>query len=246
MARMLFDPPNFLVLDEPTNHLDLATKEMLVEALKDFEGTMIFVSHDRIFLRGPQQPRARAGRRERHRCHSPTSIPARTSSTSSAPATRRLASTASILLLVLYLFAQPPPVPRTLRVDYFHTGNTKQELFSLDEAVIEPAPWPGTTAAEDGLRYGTYGFDVRDAARRTLLYSRGFGSIYDEWVTTEEAGPSRGRSTSRCDSRCRRRRSRSRSASANPATSGATCGRCRSIRRTCSSTPRRRSRHRGR
>jgi ATPase subunit of ABC transporter with duplicated ATPase domains len=52
MARMLYDPPNFLVLDEPTNHLDLATKEMLVEALKDFEGTMIFVSHDRTFLRG--------------------------------------------------------------------------------------------------------------------------------------------------------------------------------------------------
>ena len=52
IARMLYDPPNFLVLDEPTNHLDVATKEMLVEALKDFEGTMIFVSHDRMFLRG--------------------------------------------------------------------------------------------------------------------------------------------------------------------------------------------------
>jgi ATPase subunit of ABC transporter with duplicated ATPase domains len=52
MARMLYDPPNFLVLDEPTNHLDLATKEMLVEALQDFQGTMIFVSHDRMFLRG--------------------------------------------------------------------------------------------------------------------------------------------------------------------------------------------------
>jgi ATPase subunit of ABC transporter with duplicated ATPase domains len=52
MARMLYDPPNFLVLDEPTNHLDLATKEMLVDALKEFQGTMIFVSHDRTFLRG--------------------------------------------------------------------------------------------------------------------------------------------------------------------------------------------------
>jgi ATPase subunit of ABC transporter with duplicated ATPase domains len=52
IARMLFDPPNFLVLDEPTNHLDLATKDMLVDSLKSFEGTMLFVSHDRSFLRG--------------------------------------------------------------------------------------------------------------------------------------------------------------------------------------------------
>jgi ATPase subunit of ABC transporter with duplicated ATPase domains len=51
IARMLLDPPNVLVLDEPTNHLDLFTKEMLIEALKDFEGTMLFVSHDRAFLR---------------------------------------------------------------------------------------------------------------------------------------------------------------------------------------------------
>jgi ATPase subunit of ABC transporter with duplicated ATPase domains len=50
MAKMLFDPPNFLVLDEPTNHLDIATKEMLINALAEFEGTMLFVSHDRHFL----------------------------------------------------------------------------------------------------------------------------------------------------------------------------------------------------
>jgi ATPase subunit of ABC transporter with duplicated ATPase domains len=52
LALMLFDPPNFLVLDEPTNHLDLATKEMLVQTLRDYDGTMLFVSHDRGFLRG--------------------------------------------------------------------------------------------------------------------------------------------------------------------------------------------------
>jgi ATPase subunit of ABC transporter with duplicated ATPase domains len=50
LATLLYDPPNLLVLDEPTNHLDLATREMLVTALSRFEGSMLFVSHDRRFL----------------------------------------------------------------------------------------------------------------------------------------------------------------------------------------------------
>jgi len=50
LALMLLNPPNFLVLDEPTNHLDLATKEMLLEALKDFDGTVFLVTHDEDLL----------------------------------------------------------------------------------------------------------------------------------------------------------------------------------------------------
>jgi ATPase subunit of ABC transporter with duplicated ATPase domains len=50
LARLLYEKPNFIVLDEPTNHLDVATKDMLVRALADYEGTMLFVSHDRRFL----------------------------------------------------------------------------------------------------------------------------------------------------------------------------------------------------
>ena len=50
LARILYARPNFLVLDEPTNHLDMATKDMIVRALADYEGTMLFVSHDRQFL----------------------------------------------------------------------------------------------------------------------------------------------------------------------------------------------------
>ena len=92
MARMLYNPPNFLVLDEPTNHLDLATKEMLVEALKEFEGTMIFVSHDRMFLRGLGSRVLELGG-ESGTDRNPASIPARTSNTCRRSGTRRPAST---------------------------------------------------------------------------------------------------------------------------------------------------------
>jgi hypothetical protein len=96
-----------------------------------------------------------------------------------------------IALLAATTLAAQAPRPtavRTMRVDYFHTGDAKQELFSFDEAVIEPAVWSGRPGRElDALSYGAYGFEVRDAASRALLYSHGFGSIFDEWSTTDEA-----------------------------------------------------------
>ena len=78
--------------------------------------------------------------------------------------------------------------PRTLRVDYVHTGNATEEHFSLDRVVLEPLPWPGNPAqALDTTNLGRYFFEVRDAKSGSLLFSRGFASIYGEWETTEEA-----------------------------------------------------------
>src|ERR1044071_7417579 len=77
---------------------------------------------------------------------------------------------------------------RTMRVDYFHTGNAKQELFSLDRVVVEPLEWPGNPKQPiDRTNLGKYLFEVRDRGNGHVLYSRGFASVYGEWETTDEA-----------------------------------------------------------
>lgn len=93
------------------------------------------------------------------------------------------------LFAVLFVWtAAVSAAPRTMRLDYYHTGDAKQEVFSLDRIVIEPLAWPGNPNKNvDDTNLGKYFFEVRDQKTRRLLYSRGFASIYGEWETTDEA-----------------------------------------------------------
>src|SRR3712207_3380039 len=94
----------------------------------------------------------------------------------------------TILFLLLSCTVNAFSAPRTMRVDYYHTGNAAQELFSLDRVVIEPLPWPGDLRqAVDETNLGKYLFEVRDRETGRILFSRGFSSIYGEWETTDEA-----------------------------------------------------------
>jgi len=78
--------------------------------------------------------------------------------------------------------------PATLRVDWFHSGDRASELFTLDAQVREPLPWPGNPARPiDDTGLGGWLFEVRDAGSGALLYSRGYATLFSEWVTTEEA-----------------------------------------------------------
>jgi hypothetical protein len=97
-----------------------------------------------------------------------------------------------IAFVVLLIFAATAlsfaAQPATMRLDYYHTGNATQEMFSFDRVVYEPLPWPGNMAKTiDNANLGNYFFEVRNLASGKLLYSRGFSSLFDEWVQTDEA-----------------------------------------------------------
>ena len=91
-------------------------------------------------------------------------------------------------ILVSFFIINSAAATPTIRVDYYHTGDASQEVFSVDRVVIEPLPWPGDPAqAIDSSNLGKYLFEIRDLKTKQLLYSRGFASIYGEWETTDEA-----------------------------------------------------------
>src|SRR6266498_2633469 len=92
------------------------------------------------------------------------------------------------LALLLFLTVAIKAAPATMRLDYFHTGDSKHEIFSMDRVVIEPLHWPGDmTKTIDDTNLGKYFFEVRDQKSQRVLYSRGFASVYGEWETTDEA-----------------------------------------------------------
>jgi hypothetical protein len=91
----------------------------------------------------------------------------------------------SVLVLAAAAYAVNPP---TMRLDYYHTGNATQEMFSFDRVVYEPLPWPGDMSKTiDDTNLGNYFFEVHDQASGKLLYSRGFGTLFSEWSETDEA-----------------------------------------------------------
>jgi hypothetical protein len=93
-----------------------------------------------------------------------------------------------VALLSAVPLAAAVSVPRTMRVDYFHTGNSAGEWFSFDRVVLEPLPWPGNPRKPiDESNLGNYFFEVIDRETNKVVYSRGFASVYGEWETTGEA-----------------------------------------------------------
>ena len=94
----------------------------------------------------------------------------------------------SLLFLYALGAAAVSAAPRTMRLDYYHSGNASEERFALDRIVIEPLEWPGNPARPiDDTNLGKYLFEVVDRGTNAVLFSRGFASVYGEWETTGEA-----------------------------------------------------------
>src|SRR5262245_29733926 len=90
-------------------------------------------------------------------------------------------------MLVLALAFSLLFTPKTMRVDYFHTGDHGREIVALDR-IVSDGPWAGsTTRLLDELNLGTYFFEVVDPATNRVLYSRGFASLFGEWEQTDDA-----------------------------------------------------------
>src|SRR6059036_1923037 len=104
--------------------------------------------------------------------------------TADAPPTRMVGLEG--LLEILALLAAVTP-PATIRLDYFHTGDAREERFALD-AVVREGPWPGPPDGRiDDTQLGRYLVEVRDGQTDEPLFSRGFASIFGEWESTPEA-----------------------------------------------------------
>ncbi len=91
------------------------------------------------------------------------------------------------LILTALLTANLSNSPRTIRVDYIHSGDAAKEEFALDGVALE-GEWPGRLdRLLDDTNLGKYFFEVVDRKSNRVLYSRGFAGIYGEWETTDEA-----------------------------------------------------------
>jgi hypothetical protein len=99
----------------------------------------------------------------------------------------RIASLAALALLAAVPAPADTPAAATLRLDYFHTAGLGDEIFALDEVVLE-GPWAGNPNRPlDDLNLGRYLFEVVDPATNLAVYSRGFASACGEWEVTAEA-----------------------------------------------------------
>jgi len=93
-----------------------------------------------------------------------------------------------MLTSLLLSFPATADNPRTLRIDYYHSGNADNEIFSLDRVVLEPLPFSGNlNQPVDHTLRGKYSFEVVDPGTGEAVWSRSFSSIYGEWETTGEA-----------------------------------------------------------